>query len=91
MAELLMSELISLVEAFGVIATLFVIFFFSRKEMRNLSVDIETKVLNDLDEKIHEMGQMMVHRPELVKLLTKKHQSNQTPNTRARICILHFV
>jgi hypothetical protein len=79
MAELLMSELISLVEAFGVIATLFVIFFFSRKEMRNLSVDIETKVLNDLDEKIHEMGQMMVHRPELVKLLTKKHQSNQTP------------
>lgn len=51
-----MSELISLVEAFGVIATLFVIFFFSRKELRNLSVDIETKVLNDLDEKIHEMG-----------------------------------
>jgi hypothetical protein len=43
MAVLLMSELISLVEAFGVIATLFVIFFFSRKEMRNLQLTLKQK------------------------------------------------
>jgi hypothetical protein len=66
MAELPVSELISLAEALGIIGTLFVIFFFSRNEMRNLSVDIETKVLNDLDEKIHGMAEMLVHRPELV-------------------------
>jgi hypothetical protein len=54
MAELPVSELISLAEALGIIGTLFMIFFFSRKEMRSLSIDIETKeVLNDLDEKIH--------------------------------------
>ena len=53
MAELPVSELIRLAEALGIIGTLFVIFFFSRKEMRSLSIDIETKVLNDLDEKIH--------------------------------------
>jgi hypothetical protein len=54
MAELPVSELISLAEALGIIDTLFMIFFFSRKEMRSLSIDIETKeVLNDLDEKIH--------------------------------------
>ena len=47
--------------------------------MRNLSVNIETKVLNDLDEKTHGLAEMLVHRPELVKLLNKKHQSNQTP------------
>ena len=73
-----MPELISLAEALGIIGTLFVIFFFSRKEMRSLSVDIETKVLNDLDEKIHGMAEMLVHRPELVKLLSK-NQPNQTP------------
>ena len=78
MVELPVSELISLAEALGIIGTLFVIFFFSRKEMRNLSVDIETKVLNDLDEKIHGMAEMLVHRPELVKLLNK-NQPNQTP------------
>jgi hypothetical protein len=47
--------------------------------MRNLSVNIETKVLNDLDEKTHGLAEMLVHRPELVKLLNKKHQSSQTP------------
>jgi hypothetical protein len=53
MAKLPVSELISLAEALGIIGTLFVIFFFFRKEMRSLSIHIETKVLNDLDEKIH--------------------------------------
>ena len=76
-AELPVSELISLAEALSIIGTLFVIFFFSRKEMRNLSVDIETKVLNDLDEKIHGMAETLVQRPELVKLLNK-NQPNQT-------------
>lgn len=75
-----MTELISLAEALGIIGTLFVIFFFSRKEMRNLSVDIETKVLNDLDEKIHGMADMLVGRPELIKILDKNQSSgNQTP------------
>jgi hypothetical protein len=53
MAELPLSRLIGLAEALGIIGTLFVIFFFFRKEMRSLSIHIETKVLNDLDEKIH--------------------------------------
>jgi hypothetical protein len=80
MAELPVTELISLAEALGIIGTLFVIFFFSRKEMRNFSVDIETKVLNDLDEKLHGMAEMLVHRPELVKLLDKNQSfGNQTP------------
>jgi hypothetical protein len=80
MAELPLTELISLAEALGIIGTLFVIFFFSRKEMRNLSVDIETKVLNDLDEKIHGMADMLVGRPELIKILDKNQSSgNQTP------------
>jgi hypothetical protein len=89
MAELPVSELISLAEALGIIGTLFVIFFFSRKEMRNLSVDIETKVLNDLDEKIHGMAEMLVHRPELVKLLSK-NQPNQTPELVFAYYILYM-
>ena len=46
--------------------------------MQALSVDIETKVLNDLDDKVHAMGEMMVQRPELVKMLNKD-QTNQSP------------
>jgi hypothetical protein len=71
MAELPVSELISLAEASGIVATLFVIFYFSRRESRNLSVDIETRVLHGLDEKLHSMVEMLVHRPELIKVLDK--------------------
>ena len=50
-------------EAIGIIATLFVILYFSRKQTQSLSVDIETKILNDLDYKLHGILQMGVERP----------------------------
>lgn len=43
--------------------------------MQSLSVDIETKVLNDLDEKIHRMAEMLVSKPDLIKLLDKDRAS----------------
>ena len=59
--------------------------------MRNLSVDIETKVLNDLDEKIHGMDEMLVHRPELVKVLDKTQSfGNQTPELVFAYYILYM-
>ncbi|MFL6461869.1 MAG: hypothetical protein ACJ71J_13170, partial [Nitrososphaeraceae archaeon] len=46
-----------------------VILYFSRKQMQALSVDIETKILNDLDERIHGLTQMAVERPELIRVV----------------------
>jgi len=71
MSELTISDLISLASSIGVISTLFVIFYFSRKGVKSVMIDIETKVLNDLDEKLHGIAEILVHRPELVKLLNK--------------------
>jgi len=53
MTEVGIAEYFSMAEALGIIATLFVILYFSRKQMQALSVDIETKILNDLDERMH--------------------------------------
>ncbi len=75
MAELSLSEWISLAEAIGIIGTLFVIFYFSRQGVKSVSLDIETNVLNDLDDKIHGIGEMLVNRPELVKVLNKTQTS----------------
>ena len=58
-----MSELINLAEAVGIVSTLFVIFYYSRRGARHLSVDIETKVLSGLDEKLHGTVEMLVHKP----------------------------
>jgi hypothetical protein len=51
MGELALVEYFVMGEAIGIVATLFVSFYFSRKQMQKLSIDIETKVLSDLDEK----------------------------------------
>jgi hypothetical protein len=57
MSELLLAEYFGMAQALGIIATLFVILYFSRKQMQSLSVDVQTKVLNDLDEKVRKMAE----------------------------------
>ncbi len=74
MVEISTSDLISLTGTMGVIGTLFVIFYFSRRGLKSVLVDIETKVLNDLDEKMAGAAHMLVNDPQLVKVLDK----NQT-------------
>jgi hypothetical protein len=44
MAELALVNYFVMGEAIGIVATLFVSFYFSRKQMQKLSIDIETKV-----------------------------------------------
>jgi hypothetical protein len=51
MAELGLVDYFVMGEAVGIVATLFVAFYYSRKQMQKLSIDIETKVLSDLDKK----------------------------------------
>jgi hypothetical protein len=47
MTEVGIAEYFSMAEALGIIATLFVILYFSRKQMQAVSADIETKILNE--------------------------------------------
>ncbi|HJY11018.1 MAG TPA: hypothetical protein VJ250_08700 [Nitrososphaeraceae archaeon] len=53
----------------GIKARMIVVLYFSRKQMQALSIDIETKILNDF-EKIHRITQMGVEHPELIKVLS---------------------
>jgi len=69
MSELGLAEYFSMAEALGIIATLFVILYFSRKQTQSLSVDIQTKVLNDLDEKVRKMVEIIVEKPSLQKVI----------------------
>ena len=69
MTEVGIAEYFSMAEALGIVATLFVILYFSRKQMQVLSADIETKILNDMDERIHDLTRMGVERPELIRVV----------------------
>ena len=46
--------------------------------MQKLSVDIETKVLSDLDEKITDLTQLTIEKPQLMKIFNNVKKSNQT-------------
>ena len=63
MVEIGLAEYFGMAEAIGIIVTMFVLLYFSRKQMEALSVDIETKILSDLDLRIREITRMMIERP----------------------------
>src|ERR671938_1197380 len=77
MAELGLAEYFGMAEALGIIATLFVILYFSRKQMQSLSVDIQTKVLNDLDEKVHKMAEIIIEKPSMQKVIYKLEKPSE--------------
>src|SRR5215213_3840284 len=70
MIEVGIAEYFDIGEAFGIIGTMFIVLYFSRKQMQSLSVDIETKVLSDLDEKMHGLTQMAVEKPQLIRIVS---------------------
>jgi hypothetical protein len=71
MAEFALVDFFIMGEAIGIVATLIVSFYYSRKQMQKLSVDIESKVLSDMDEKINDLTRMTVERPHLMKVVSK--------------------
>jgi hypothetical protein len=66
MAELGLVDYFVMGEAVGIVATFIAGFYYSRKQMQKLSTDIETKVLSDLDEKIHDLTKIAVEKPQLI-------------------------
>jgi hypothetical protein len=63
------SDLLSITQTIGIIGTLLIALFLSRREIRELSLDVETKVLGDLDEKVHRLEEHLLERPELARVI----------------------
>jgi hypothetical protein len=89
MSELGLVEYFSMAEALGIIATMFIVLYFSRKQTHSLKVDIETKILNDLDDKIHGFTQMGIERPELVEVVGKIPSNYSAPQVAFAFHILY--
>ena len=52
MVEIGIVEIIGMGGALGIIGTMLIVMYFSRKQAQGFNLDIETHVLNDLDEKV---------------------------------------
>jgi hypothetical protein len=71
MVEIGLAEYFGMGEALGIIGTLFVVLYFSRKQTQSLSIDIETKVLNDLAERLDSIIHLAIERPNLIGVISK--------------------
>jgi hypothetical protein len=89
MAELPLLDYFVIGEAVGIVATLFVSFYYSKKQMEKLSIDIESKILNDLDYKLHNMTEMAIARPELGEMLDR-NAGDQSPKETYAMYVIHI-
>jgi hypothetical protein len=62
---------LSITQTIGIIGTLLIALYFSRRQIKDLSVDTETKVLSDLDEKMHRLEEHLLERPELAEVSSR--------------------
>ncbi|MDQ6722687.1 MAG: hypothetical protein M3Z01_00250 [Thermoproteota archaeon] len=65
------SDILQIAQTIGIVGTLLITLIYSNKQIKGLSVDIETKVLSDLDEKVHRLEEHLLDRPELGKVINR--------------------
>ena len=57
--------------------------------MQELSGDIESKILNDLDDKMHGLEEMTIDRPELAEIFDRD-AATQSPKLAFAMYLLHL-
>ena len=57
-------------EAVGIVLTFIFSLYYSRKQMQKLSVDIEIKILSDLDNKVNDLTRLILEKPQLRRIVS---------------------
>ena len=65
MVELGFGDVLSLAQTFGIVGTMILTLYFSKRQIQSLSIDQQSRVLNNLDEKRHKTTELMLERPSL--------------------------
>jgi hypothetical protein len=68
-SELGFSEMLSLAQTIGIVGTMVLTLYFSKRQIQSLSIDQQTRVLNDLNEKYHNMAELAMEDPSIQKVI----------------------
>jgi hypothetical protein len=78
------SDMLSIAQTIGIVGTMVLTLLFSRKQLQSLSIHDQTRVLNDLDEKVRKMAEIIIERATMQKVIYKLEEDMQrgyqTPN-----------
>jgi len=76
-SELGFSDALSLAQTVGIVKTMVLTLYFSKRQIQALSSDTETRVLNDLDEKFHNMAMLVMEDPSLGRVIETRDYAKQ--------------
>src|SRR6266487_4056072 len=71
------SDTLSLAQSIGIVGTMVLTLYFSKRQIHALSSDQETRVLNDLDEKFHSMAMLAMEDPSIARVIDTRDYANK--------------
>lgn len=71
------SDMLSLAQTIGIVGTMILTLYFSKKQIQSLSIDTQTRVLNDLDEKFHKMAELDMEDPSIQKVIDNESKPSR--------------
>ena len=71
------SDTLSLAQSIGIVGTMVLTLYFSKRQIHALSIDQETRVLNDLDEKFHSMAMLAKEDPSIARVIDTRDYANK--------------
>src|SRR6266516_3967559 len=76
-SEIGFSEVLSLAQTIGIVGTMVLTLYFSKRQIQALSSDQETRVLNDLDEKFHNMAMLAMEDPSITSVIDTRDYAHK--------------
>lgn len=70
MAPLGISDWLSLAQTAGIVGSLVLTLYFATRQVRAMTLDVESRVLNELDEKRFRISELMVDQPDLISVVS---------------------
>jgi hypothetical protein len=69
MVEFSLADLLTLAQTVGIIGTMIMTLYFSKRQIQGITTDVETRVLNDLDEKRYRISELLIEKPEMISVV----------------------
>jgi hypothetical protein len=70
MATLGLTDWLTLAQTAGIVASLVLTLYFARRQVQAMTLDVESRVLNDLDEKRYRISELLLEKPDLISVVT---------------------
>ncbi|MGC2034402.1 MAG: hypothetical protein WA761_03020 [Thermoplasmata archaeon] len=88
MGTLGFSDWLTLAQTAGIIGSLILTLYFAKRQVRAMTVDVGSRVLNDLDEKRYRISELLLEKPDLISVVAGPMSGSQPEHVIAYMVAL---